>query len=45
MKKTKNGVTKPYTLRELREDAEKKPEQIDIFDIGGCGCFVNYEEE
>lgn len=44
MKKTKNGITKPYTLRQLREDANLNPEQIDIFDIGGCGCFVNYDE-
>ena len=45
MKKTKNGVTKPYTLRQLREDANLNPEQIDIFDIGGCGCFVNDDKE
>jgi 3'-phosphoadenosine 5'-phosphosulfate sulfotransferase (PAPS reductase)/FAD synthetase len=45
MKKTKNGVTIPYTLKQLREDYEKDGTQIDMFDIGGCGCFVNYEEE
>ncbi|MEH6941621.1 hypothetical protein [Bacillus sp. JJ722] len=39
MKKTKNKVTFPYTLRQLREDIEAK-ESIDMTDIGGCGCFV-----
>lgn len=42
MKKTRKGVTYPYTLRQLREDIEAK-KQIDMHDIGGCGCFVNYE--
>ena len=45
MKKTKNGITSPYTLRQLREDYEKDSKQIDMFDIGGCGCFVQMEEE
>jgi 3'-phosphoadenosine 5'-phosphosulfate sulfotransferase (PAPS reductase)/FAD synthetase len=44
MKKTKNGITKPYTLRQLREDYQKEPKQIDMFDVGGCGCFVQDEE-
>src|SRR5699024_8257521 len=39
MKKTKNKITKPYTLRQLREDIEAK-EAVDMTDIGGCGCFV-----
>jgi hypothetical protein len=34
------GELRPLTLREFRERAESKPEQIDLFDIGGCGCFV-----
>ena len=38
MKKTKNGVTSPYTLKQLRLDYEHN-EQLDLFDIGGCGCF------
>jgi hypothetical protein len=42
MKKTVKGVTSPYTLKQLREDIEKKKE-IDLFDIGGCGCFVTDE--
>lgn len=40
MKKTKNKITSPYTLRNLREDIESKV-SIDINDIGGCGCFVD----
>ena len=40
MKKTTNGVTNPYTLRQLRLDVEAHKE-IDLFDIGGCGCFVD----
>lgn len=40
MKKTMNGVAKPYTLRQLRQDVESHKE-IDLFDIGGCGCFVD----
>lgn len=39
MKKTKNKVTFPYTLRQLREDIEAKL-PVDLDDIGGCGCFV-----
>lgn len=33
------GTTKPLTLRELRERVESGG-QCDLFDIGGCGCFV-----
>jgi hypothetical protein len=33
----------PYSLRQLHYDVENEPEQIDIFDIGGCGCFVHFE--
>ena len=43
MRKQKNKVKFPYTLRMLREDYEKENE-IDMQDIGGCGCFVNYDE-
>ena len=39
MKKIKNGKAETYTLKQLREDYEKDKNQIDIFDIGGCGCF------
>lgn len=42
LKKTRKGVTGPYSLRELREDIERK-QPVDMTDIGGCGCFVNYD--
>lgn len=35
-----DGVKKPLTLRDLRLRVEAG-EQFDMFDIGGCGCFVN----
>ena len=40
MKKTVKGVARPYTLRQLRKDIANKCE-VDLFDIGGCGCFVD----
>lgn len=39
-KKTAVYVKEPYTLRQLREDWENGlGSQIDLDDIGGCGCF------
>ena len=35
-----DGVKKPLTLRDLRLRVEAG-EQFDMFDIGGCGCFVD----
>jgi hypothetical protein len=35
------GTSVPLTLTTFRERVESKPEQIDLFDIGGCGCFVD----
>lgn len=45
MKKQVNNEIIPYSLKQLREDFESKERQmeIDLFDIGGCGCFVNYD--
>jgi hypothetical protein len=37
-----DGETKPLTLQALRERYEAGG-QIDMFDIGGCGCFVDQE--
>ncbi len=34
-----DGIKKPLTLRVLRERIEAGA-QIDMFEIGGCGCFV-----
>lgn len=36
----RGGKTKPFTLKSLRERAEKDASQIDKNDIGGCGCFI-----
>jgi hypothetical protein len=32
----------PYMIRDLHYDVERELKQIDLFDIGGCGCFVNF---
>jgi len=38
------GVKKPLPLIELRQRAENSPMLIDDYDIGGCNCFVDFEE-
>lgn len=38
--RTRKGAKEKLTLKQLREEYEMTPEQIDMFDIGGCGCFV-----
>lgn len=35
----RGGTTTPLTLRALRQRIERE-EPVDMFDIGGCGCFV-----
>lgn len=40
LKRQRKNKSFPYTLKQLREDIELKDKQIDIFDIGGCGCFI-----
>ena len=40
----RGGVTKPLTLRALRERASVAPEEIDRDDLGGCGCMADVEE-
>lgn len=39
-----NGEKRPLTLRALRERIEAG-KQIDMFDFGGCGCFVGDERD
>lgn len=34
------GTSRPLTLRELRERVQGGG-KVDLFDIGGCGCFVD----
>lgn len=44
--RTVNGDKEPLTLRDLREDWESgqgRQLEMDLYDIGGCGCFSNYE--
>lgn len=43
--RTRNGQKETLTLKQLREEYERGGEQIDMFDIGGCGCFVQDGEE
>jgi 3'-phosphoadenosine 5'-phosphosulfate sulfotransferase (PAPS reductase)/FAD synthetase len=40
LKRQKDNRSFPYTLKQLREDIELKDKQIDLLDIGGCGCFI-----
>ncbi|MET7746555.1 hypothetical protein [Streptomyces sp. NPDC005385] len=35
------GTTTPLTLAALRRRVEEKPDQLDLFDEGGCGCFTD----
>jgi len=42
LKDRRGGTAKPLTLRALRERIESGG-QVDLFDIGGCGCFVDIE--
>ena len=41
----KNGVKQPLTLTSLRHRIQTQPYLIDDFDIGGCGCFFENQEE
>jgi hypothetical protein len=44
LKESVNGKSRGLTLTELRIRHESQPSMIDIFDIGGCGCFVDDTE-
>lgn len=45
LKRTVQGVTTPLTLRQLREEVQAKICEVDPYDIGGCGCFIDNGEE
>lgn len=45
LKRTKNGIQENFSLEQLRKEYESEPEQLDLFDIGGCGCFSEYGED
>lgn len=40
----KGGESRPMTLAELRERIEAGDDQINLFDVQGCGCFVDVDE-
>ena len=40
LKDRAGGTAVPLTLRAFRERHESDSSQTDMFDIGGCGCFV-----
>jgi len=44
LKKQVEGERKNLSLRELREQVEDNPGLFDDLDIGGCNCFVDYED-
>ncbi len=39
----RGGITKPMTLQDFRERVEAEQINVDPYDIGGCGCFVEEE--
>lgn len=41
----RGGTTKPLTLTALRKRLTETPEQVDLDDVGGCGCFVDDEPQ
>jgi hypothetical protein len=40
LKRQKNKNTYRLTLRDLRNEIENGSDEIDLFDFGGCGCFI-----
>ncbi len=42
--RTGDGIKKPLTMKALRERIEGG-QQPDMFDIGGCGCFVTEDDQ
>ena len=43
LKDRTGGVATPLTLRAFRERTEAGGQQLDLLDLGGCGCFVDGE--
>ena len=39
-----NGEVRRLPLTVIRQRKEQQPELFDDLDIGGCGCFTDYEE-
>ena len=45
LKRTRNKVTSPLTLEQLRTEIDaQQTADIDFMDVGGCGCFVTEDE-
>lgn len=44
LKRQIKGITYPYSLKELREDAESQLSLFDNDDWGGCGCFSDFDD-
>ena len=42
---TKDGVTKPLPLSELRARVERQPSLMPAYDWGGCGCAVEGDDD
>jgi len=40
MKRRKNGETTPFSLADMRREKESQEKNLDLFDWGGCGCFM-----
>lgn len=40
MRDRSSGVTKPLTMQEFRQRVQACTLQPDMFDVGGCGCFI-----
>ncbi|NMD72290.1 hypothetical protein HHO41_18640 [Bacillus sp. DNRA2] len=40
LRRQKNNRSYGLTLRKLREEIEEESKEIDLFDFGGCGCFI-----
>ncbi|WP_409276144.1 phosphoadenosine phosphosulfate reductase family protein [Neobacillus sp. SCS-31] len=40
LKRQRNYKNEKITLKQLREEIESQSENIDLFDFGGCGCFI-----
>lgn len=42
LRRTRNGVRERLSLRQLREEIEQQGcGQLDLFDMGGCGCAID----
>lgn len=45
LRSRRGGESTPLTLRAFRENIESEPALFDDLDFGGCGCFVQDDDE